>query len=76
MAAVFPHIFKIHFPHFFNTITYSFFKNLFMEHCKNICKSHISAEEQNLNKRMAAEFGISILYVGYILVKFNTFSRS
>jgi len=47
-----------------------------MEHCKNICKSHISAEEQNLNKQMAAEFGISILYVGYILVTFNTFSRS
>jgi len=44
---------------------------------KNICKTVISGKEENWNKYMA-EFGISIhfKYFMYILVKFNTFSRS
>ena len=49
-----------------------------MEHnAKNICTTVITGIEQNLNKHMA-ELGISIpfQYFMYILVKFDTFSRS
>jgi len=62
-----------------HTITYLHFsKILFMEHnAKNICTTVITGIEQNLNKHMA-ELGISIpfQYFMYILVKFDTFSRS
>ena len=49
-----------------------------MEHnAENICRTVISAEEQNLNKQMI-EFRISTLFQYFmkILAKFNTFSRS
>jgi len=43
---------------------------------RNICKTVISATEQNLNKQMA-KFGISILFQKFMctLAKFSTFSR-